>query len=275
MEGHESTQSGSKNKCCSHWKFGDFVILFTNFISLIWGIYCLGGHSITFSPFTKVSFYFLLTFLPIGSAFVFSLALTLFLILLNLIVCRKHEAKSMFGCLPILYFGFLYTSYIANLIMSLIILDGKAGRKLQPAMYWYVVFQLTVCLTLVLHTIYSVFCKRSSISRHLQEIEQDTFHVEKDEIEKYRNEVRKQVAVYEDKLRVKVPFLTKTQTEMVTIESGQFQAAKVEHGLKIYKPPLDVDNPVPDSTKNKQILNLVNDSNSEKRAKSPLKLYKK
>jgi hypothetical protein len=81
--------------------------------------------------------------------------------------------------------------------------------------------------------------------------------------------------VYEDKLRVKVPFLTKTTTETVVIEGGHFQAPKTEHGLKIYKPSVDSDNPPADAVKNKQVLNLVQDSNNEKRAKSPLKLYKK
>lgn len=253
-------------KCCCEWTWEDLLIFITNLTSTVWGIYIFIERDIEFFAPSAFSILVLMTFNTIGFAVLCSIITTAVLYLFYKISGKQAEASSSIGCVPFLFLIFLYIDYGVSLILSIKVLHKKHFVE-DPLLHYYAVFQLVSAILIFLFGIYVIFCYRSGISKHLQEIEKDTFHVEKTEIEKLRSEVRHRMAAYQDKLNVKAPFLSVSSTEQIAIEGGKFVEGSKK--LKKYTPPLVLPSGTPDLK-----LEKITSSQSPGR-KSPLKLYRK
>lgn len=255
-------------KCCFEWTLEDLLIFISNLISTVWGCYIFSEREIEIIPLTDFSILLLTTFNAIGFALACSLVTTGLAYLFYKLRSKEAEAASVIGCIPFLFLIFLHVIYGLALVLSIRVLN-KPWLIEDHIIKYYVVLQLVSAVIVFLFGIYIIFCYKSGISKHLQEIEKDTFHVERTEVEKLRNEVRNRINAYNDKLNVKAPFLTTTNTEQIAIEGGKFVEARK---LKKYMPPLML----PDKPGvNIDTKALSSPSINKTGKKSPLKLYRK
>jgi hypothetical protein len=95
--------------------------------------------------------------------------------------------------------------------------------------------------------------------------------VNKEEVDKYRGEVKSQINLYQDKLKLRIPTLSKVSAEPVVIENGEYRTPDLE--ISLYRDPSrSIQN-----TRSPESIRFDQSSRRNKespRKKSPLKLYR-
>jgi hypothetical protein len=260
-------------RCCHSCRFDDLVVAMHNIISIIWGCICLGEEGLDIFPISELSIFILMSFSTVISAVILSITLTTLIYILYL-VKNPSEAGVVFGCIPVLYSVFLYMSYGAILGLGFDLLS-EIGESVTPVVYWFIIYQISMSIFCYLLAIYEIFCDRNnSFSPHLIEIEQETFYINKDEVERYRAEVRKQIAEYQDRLEKKIPFLSQTKTEQIIIQNDQYVPPDISPGKT--SPNLVLDMSKSSNTdKQTPVLKLDTSQLKSSESKKTLKLFKK